>query len=199
MTISLVGLARTGVAVVVSATAARWSPNASPAARGESPARRECRALTARLIIAAVLVLAAALCRVAACAQGEPDPVRSPGEVPRQLHRGDFPRRRAVARRALLVGVVRELRGHGVEGDGARLRRGRGVRGRVRRRRACTSATRSTRSRSSSSPTARASPAPRSSDRRRRPTCGPQSPSCAAPAAPPSPTRSAAFGLGARS
>jgi hypothetical protein len=46
----------------------------------------------ARLIIAGVLVLVAAAVAWRLRAKAEPDPVRAPGEVPRQLHRGDFPR-----------------------------------------------------------------------------------------------------------
>jgi hypothetical protein len=45
-----------------------------------------------RLIVAAVLVVAAALVAWRLRAQAAPDPVRAPGEVPRQLHRADFPR-----------------------------------------------------------------------------------------------------------
>jgi hypothetical protein len=46
----------------------------------------------ARLIIAAALVLVAAAVAWRLRAHAEADPVRAPGEVPRQLHRGDFPR-----------------------------------------------------------------------------------------------------------
>jgi hypothetical protein len=45
-----------------------------------------------RLIIAAVLVAAAAVIAWRLRAQADADPVRAPGEVPRQLHRADFPR-----------------------------------------------------------------------------------------------------------
>jgi hypothetical protein len=48
--------------------------------------------MISRLIVAAVLVIAAALVAWRLRAQAEPGPVRSPGEVPRQLHRADFPR-----------------------------------------------------------------------------------------------------------
>jgi hypothetical protein len=48
--------------------------------------------VTARLIIAAVLVLVAAAIAWRLRAHAATDPVRAPGEVPRQLHRGDFPR-----------------------------------------------------------------------------------------------------------
>jgi hypothetical protein len=45
-----------------------------------------------RLVLAAVLVLAAALVAWRLRTQAEPDPVRASGEVPRQIHRIDFPR-----------------------------------------------------------------------------------------------------------
>ena len=45
-----------------------------------------------RLIVAALLVVVAALVAWRLRAQAAPDPVRAPGEVPRQLHRADFPR-----------------------------------------------------------------------------------------------------------
>jgi hypothetical protein len=45
-----------------------------------------------RLVVAAVLVVAAAAVAWRLRAQAGPDPVRAPGEVPRQLHRADFPR-----------------------------------------------------------------------------------------------------------
>lgn len=48
--------------------------------------------MIARLIIAAALVLVAAAVAWRLRAHAEADPVRAPGEVPRQLHRGDFPR-----------------------------------------------------------------------------------------------------------
>jgi hypothetical protein len=48
--------------------------------------------VAARLIIAAVLVLVAAAVAWRLRTRAETDPVRSAGEVPRQLHRGDFPR-----------------------------------------------------------------------------------------------------------
>ena len=44
-----------------------------------------------RLAIAAVLVIAAAIVAWRLRAQPEPEPVRPGGEVPRQLHRADFP------------------------------------------------------------------------------------------------------------
>jgi hypothetical protein len=49
-------------------------------------------AVVLRLIIAGVLVLVAAAIAWRLRAQSEPDPVRASGEVPRQLHRADFPR-----------------------------------------------------------------------------------------------------------
>jgi len=48
-------------------------------------------AVTVRLIIAAVLVLAAIAVAWRLRAKAEPDPVRAAGDVPRQLHRGEFP------------------------------------------------------------------------------------------------------------
>ena len=48
--------------------------------------------MASRLIIAAVLVIAAALIAWRLRSQGEADPVHVGGEVPRQIHRGDFPR-----------------------------------------------------------------------------------------------------------
>jgi hypothetical protein len=45
-----------------------------------------------RLIVAALLVAVAAFVAWRMRAQAAPDPVRPPGEVPRQLHRADFPR-----------------------------------------------------------------------------------------------------------
>jgi hypothetical protein len=48
--------------------------------------------VAARLIIAVVLVLVAAAVAWRLRARAEKDPVRSAGEVPRQLHRADFPR-----------------------------------------------------------------------------------------------------------
>jgi hypothetical protein len=45
-----------------------------------------------RLTLAAVLVLVAVLVAWRLRAQAEPDPVRASGEVPRQIHRADFPR-----------------------------------------------------------------------------------------------------------
>jgi hypothetical protein len=48
--------------------------------------------MTARLIVAAVLVLAAGLVAWRLRAKAEPDPVRAAGEIPRQVHRVDFPR-----------------------------------------------------------------------------------------------------------
>ena len=48
--------------------------------------------MTARLIVAAVLVLAAGLVAWRLRAREQPNPVRAVGEVPRQLHRVDFPR-----------------------------------------------------------------------------------------------------------
>jgi hypothetical protein len=49
-------------------------------------------AVALRLIIAAALVLVAVGVAWRLRAKAEPDPVRAPGEVPRQLHRADFPR-----------------------------------------------------------------------------------------------------------
>jgi len=46
----------------------------------------------ARLIIASVLMLAAATVAWRLRAHAEPDPVRAHDDVPRQLHRSDFPR-----------------------------------------------------------------------------------------------------------
>jgi len=48
--------------------------------------------VVARLIVAAVLVLVAGVIAWRLRAQETPDPVRASGEVPRQLHRADFPR-----------------------------------------------------------------------------------------------------------
>jgi hypothetical protein len=48
--------------------------------------------VTERLIIAAALVLVATAVAWRLRAHAEVDPVRAPGEVPRQLHRDDFPR-----------------------------------------------------------------------------------------------------------
>jgi hypothetical protein len=48
--------------------------------------------LTARLIVAAALVLAAGLIAWRLRANAQQDPVRATGEIPRQLHRADFPR-----------------------------------------------------------------------------------------------------------
>jgi hypothetical protein len=45
-----------------------------------------------RLLVAAVLVAVAAVVAWRMRAQATSDPVRPPGEVPRQLHRADFPR-----------------------------------------------------------------------------------------------------------
>jgi hypothetical protein len=48
--------------------------------------------VVARLIVAAVLVVVAGAIAWRLRAQQTPDPVRASGEVPRQLHRTDFPR-----------------------------------------------------------------------------------------------------------
>ena len=48
--------------------------------------------MVARLIVAAVLVLVAGAIAWRLRKQESPDPVRAAGEVPRQLHRTDFPR-----------------------------------------------------------------------------------------------------------
>ncbi len=48
--------------------------------------------MISRLVIAVVLVLVAAGVAWRLRARAEVDPVRAAGEVPRQLHRGDFPR-----------------------------------------------------------------------------------------------------------
>ena len=51
--------------------------------------------MAVRLIIAAILVIVAALVAWRLRTQAEADPVRAAGEVPRQLHRADFPRAEA--------------------------------------------------------------------------------------------------------
>jgi hypothetical protein len=48
--------------------------------------------VTARLVIAAVLMVVAAAVAWRLRAQAATDPVRPPGEIPRQLHRADFAR-----------------------------------------------------------------------------------------------------------
>ena len=48
--------------------------------------------MAARLIVAAVLVLVAGVIAWRLRAKETPEPVRASGEVPRQLHRADFPR-----------------------------------------------------------------------------------------------------------
>lgn len=48
--------------------------------------------MIARLVVAALLVIVAAVIAWRLRAQAQPDPVRASGEVPRQIHRVDFPR-----------------------------------------------------------------------------------------------------------
>jgi hypothetical protein len=48
--------------------------------------------LIARLVLAALLAIAAGIVAWRLRDRAEPDPVRAAGEVPRQIHRADFPR-----------------------------------------------------------------------------------------------------------